>query len=102
MSLHRERSRICRAGLLALAALLAACGGGGGGDGYSGGAGTPPPPPGGGAPSGIPNLQATFASIQANVFTPICTACHVGATAPQGLQLDAASSYALLVGVAST
>jgi hypothetical protein len=102
MSLHRERSRICRAGLLALAALLAACGGGGGGDGYSGGAGTPPPPPGGGAPSGIPNLQATFASIQANVLTPICTACHVGATAPQGLQLDAASSYALLVGVAST
>ena len=97
MSLHTERYRKCRWGSLALAALLAACGGGGGGDSYSGG-GTPNPAP----PVGIPNLQATFASIQANVFTPICTACHVGATAPQGLVLDAASSYALLVGVAST
>ena len=100
MSLRTERSRTLRWAALAFASLLAACGGGGGGDGYSGGGSTPPP--GGGAASGIPNLQATFTSIQANVFTPICTACHVGANAPQGLVLDAASSYALLVGVAST
>jgi hypothetical protein len=47
-------------------------------------------------------LTATFASIQANIFTPICTKCHSGPAAPQGLQLDAQHSYALLVGVPST
>ncbi len=46
-------------------------------------------------------LTATFASIQARVFTPRCSGCHAGASAPQGLRLDAGSSYALLVGVAS-
>jgi hypothetical protein len=46
-------------------------------------------------------LEATFSSIQANVFTPICTSCHAGASAPLGLRLDAAISYALLVGVPS-
>jgi Bacterial Ig-like domain len=35
------------------------------------------------------------------VFTPICSKCHIGAGAPQGLQLDAAHSYNLLVGVPS-
>jgi hypothetical protein len=100
MSLPRKRSSRFRWGPLALGALLAACGGGGGGDSYSGSGGTTGG--GGGTPAAIPNLQATFTSIQDNVFTPICTACHVGATAPQGLRLDAANSYALLVGVAST
>jgi hypothetical protein len=52
-------------------------------------------------PATITTAQATFASIQDNIFTPICTACHVGASAPQGLRLDDANSYALLVGVAS-
>jgi hypothetical protein len=47
-------------------------------------------------------LTADFQSIQDNVFTPICTVCHSGADAPEGLQLDAAHSYALLVGVPST
>jgi hypothetical protein len=47
-------------------------------------------------------LAANFDSIQANVFTPICSVCHSGATAPQGLRLDAANSYALLVGIASS
>jgi hypothetical protein len=47
-------------------------------------------------------LTPDLASIQANVFTPICTQCHVGASAPQGLRLDAASSYASLVGVPSS
>lgn len=46
-------------------------------------------------------LAADFQSIQDNVFTPICTRCHIGAGAPQGLQLDAGHSYALLVGVPS-
>src|SRR5262249_3386172 len=40
-------------------------------------------------------------SIQANVFTPFCEQCHSGAGAPHGLRLDAANSYALLVGVPS-
>ena len=51
--------------------------------------------------SGTTPLTADFNSIQANVFTPICTACHIGGSAPEGLQLDADHSYALLVGVAS-
>lgn len=46
-------------------------------------------------------LAATLASIQANVFNPYCIVCHSGAGAPQGLRLDAASSYANLVGVRS-
>lgn len=46
-------------------------------------------------------LVPTFASIQQNVFTPICTSCHAGAAAPTGLRLDEASSYAMLVNVAS-
>jgi hypothetical protein len=54
----------------------------------------PPPPP----------LTAEFGSIQQNVFTPTCaiSGCHIGATAPEGLRLDEANSFALLVGVAST
>ncbi|MBN1239784.1 MAG: hypothetical protein JXB36_14870 [Gammaproteobacteria bacterium] len=90
--------------LSALVALLAAgCGSG------SGGSGAPPPPPsspgggsnGGGNGGGNPALEATFQSIQDNVFTPICTACHAGASAPLGLRLDEDNSYGLLVGVAS-
>jgi hypothetical protein len=47
-------------------------------------------------------LQPKFSSIQANVLTPVCEQCHSGATAPRGLRLDAANSFALLVGVASS
>jgi hypothetical protein len=50
---------------------------------------------------GSGGLTADFQSIQDNVFTPICTKCHIGAGAPQGLQLDSTHSYAMLVGVAS-
>jgi methionine-rich copper-binding protein CopC len=46
-------------------------------------------------------LTAELQSIQDNVFTPICTRCHIGASAPEGLRLDAADSYSLLVGVPS-
>lgn len=46
-------------------------------------------------------ITADFQSIQDTVFTPICSKCHIGASAPQGLQLDAAHSYNLLVGVPS-
>jgi hypothetical protein len=48
-------------------------------------------------------LSADFDAIQANIFTPICAAvCHTGGGAPEGLRLDAANSYSLLVGVPST
>jgi len=57
-------------------------------------------PIGSGANPGGP-VTADFQSIQANVFTPICSVCHIGAGAPEGLQLDAAHSYNLLVGVPS-
>jgi methionine-rich copper-binding protein CopC len=46
-------------------------------------------------------VTADFQSIQDNVFTPICSKCHIGGGAPEGLQLDAAHSYNLLVGAPS-
>ena len=79
---------------IAAAACLSACAGNGMGLDQGG----QPLPPGG---SGGGALTADFDSIQQNVFTPICTACHAGSNAPQGLHLDAANSYAQLVGVPS-
>ena len=55
----------------------------------------------GGGSGGTVPLTPDFQSIQANVFTPICSPCHSGASAPEGLMLDAAHSYNLLVGVPS-
>lgn len=79
---------------LLAAAALQGCAGDGNGLDSNGNPITP------GSGSGGP-LTADFQSIQDNVFTPICTKCHIGAGAPEGLQLDATHSYALLVGVAS-
>jgi hypothetical protein len=79
---------------LLVAAAMAGCAGNGNGLDANGN----PVTPGSG---GTTPLTADFQSIQANVFTPICTKCHIGAGAPQGLQLDAAHSYALLVSVPS-
>ncbi|WP_299697276.1 c-type cytochrome domain-containing protein [Hydrocarboniphaga sp.] len=53
----------------------------------------------GGTPDG--ELTASFQSIQDNVFTPICTQCHAGASAPQGLDLQQGSSYDMIVNVVS-
>jgi hypothetical protein len=61
-------------------------GSGSGGSGGSGSTGTV-----------TPDLQ----SIEDNVFTPICSKCHIGGGAPEGLQLDAAHAYELLVDVPS-
>lgn len=61
------------------------------------GSGLPPSlPPGAFGPN--------FSEIQANVLTPTCatTGCHQGGGAPQGLRLDVANSYGLLVGVPSS
>jgi hypothetical protein len=51
-----------------------------------------------------PPLEPSFSSIQANVFTPSCATagCHQGASAPQGLRLEEALSYAMLVNVVSS
>jgi methionine-rich copper-binding protein CopC len=52
--------------------------------------------------SGSVPLSADLSSIEANVFTPICSKCHIGGGAPEGLRLDSADAYNLLVGVPST
>jgi hypothetical protein len=78
------RTLVRCAGAIA-ASTLAACGSGDGFDLASGGG----------------PLEPTFSSIQANVFTPVCEQCHTGASAPRGLRLDPANSYAMLVGVPS-
>jgi hypothetical protein len=82
--------------LLLAAALAAGCGGG---DGYSDEEPPEMPPP-----ESPPPFGANFSEIQAEVFTPTCavSGCHTGAAAPQGLRLDDANSYGLLVDVAST
>jgi len=84
-----------RGGVALGVALLAACAGNGEGLDANG----QPLVPGGAAPA---PLSADFESIQENIFTPICSVCHAGASAPEGLRLDAADSYNLLVGVPST
>jgi len=80
--------------VLLLAGCAASCAGNGAGLDQNG-----QPISAGGTTSGP--ITADFQSIQDNVFTPICSKCHVGASAPEGLQLDAAHSYNLLVGVPS-
>lgn len=47
-------------------------------------------------------LDSSFASVQA-IFASSCavSGCHVGASAPEGLDLSASTAYANLVGVAS-
>jgi len=55
-----------------------------------------------GSEGGGGTLTANFQSIQDNVFTPICSVCHAGGAAPQGLRLDAVNSYSMIVGVPSS
>ena len=55
---------------------------------------------GGGIPLPV-DFEPTFTNIQTNVFSAICVNCHVGASAPQGMTLDPATSYDMLVGVPS-
>ena len=59
----------------------------------------PPPPP----PTGS-SFGPNFSEIQANVFTPTCatSTCHAGGSPSAGLNLEAANSYAMIVGVASS
>jgi Bacterial Ig-like domain len=85
------------AGTAALAASLGGCAGNGEGLNANG----VPVSGGSGGGGGTLPLGPDFEAIQQNVFTPICSPCHSGAGAPQGLMLDAAHSYADLVGVPS-
>ncbi len=87
--------RMLGAALSAVVAFVAGCGGGSGAGLDANGR----PLGEGDNPSGP--MTASFSSIQSHVFTPICTACHAGGAAPQGLRLDAANSFTMLVGVAS-
>ncbi|MEM7502395.1 MAG: hypothetical protein AAF417_10150 [Pseudomonadota bacterium] len=86
--------------LLVATVLVAACGGGDGTGSQNNAPPAPPAPP----PPPPAAFNAVFSEIQAAVFTPTCatSGCHVGAGAPQGLQLDETNSFALLVGVASS
>jgi hypothetical protein len=89
------------AGVAAVAASLVGCAGNGDGLNSMGQPiGSSPPSSGSGSTSSG-TVTADFESIQENVFTPICSPCHSGASAPEGLMLDAAHSYNLLVGVPS-
>jgi hypothetical protein len=90
--MHIDRLKVWAAWLIASCA--AGCAGNGQGLDQNG------QPISAGGSSGGP-ITADFQSIQDNVFTPICSKCHIGGGAPEGLQLDAAHSYNLLVGVPS-
>jgi hypothetical protein len=86
-------SRVC---VVLASMVIAACAGNGEGLDANG---RPLVPGGSGS---LPPLSADLDSIQANIFTPICSVCHIGGGAPEGLRLDAADSFNLLVGVPST
>ncbi len=62
---------------------------------------TPPPPP---PPPPTGSFGPNFSEIQAGVFTPDCatSGCHSGSSPAASLNLEAANSYTMLVGVAST
>jgi len=46
-------------------------------------------------------LGPTLSGVQDHIFTPLCTQCHTGASAPLGLVLDEGVSHENLVGVES-
>jgi hypothetical protein len=96
-----SQHKLCVA-LLATAAGLAGCAGNGEGLNANGVPIGSSSSSSGGSSSGGGTVTADFQSIQENVFTPICSPCHSGATAPEGETLDAALSYNSIVGVPST
>lgn len=85
--------------LICTALILAACGGGDGG----GGSGTDPGNNNNNNNNVPLGLEANFNSIQTKLFDTTCavSGCHLGSSAPHGLQLSAGDSYGLLVGVPS-
>ena len=85
------RLRTCLVGPLLLYVLIGGCAGNGEGLDENGRPIGEGPPPG----------DDDFTVIQDTIFTPVCTVCHSGAQAPQGLRLDEGNSYAMLVDVPS-
>ncbi len=69
-----------------------------------GGNNTPPPqdPPPQDPPPPAASFGPNFSEIQAGLFTPSCSGCHGGNNPSGGLNLEAANSYANLVGIDST
>jgi Bacterial Ig-like domain len=98
MSPHHFNRRRASLALAATAVLLASCTPGDG-EGLDAN-GRPPAESGAGQPPVNPDANA-FRAIQDTIFTPVCTACHAGASAPLGLRLDSANAYAALVSVPS-
>lgn len=91
--------------LLVAGLLTSGCGGSGGGGsggGSGGGGDTGGSYGGGGGGDDSAAIEPTLASIQQNVFTPVCTECHAGASAPEGLRLEDGVSHGMLVNVASS
>lgn len=66
----------------------------------------PPPPPPDDPDGGVPDdpLEPVFSSIQSKVLTPTCatSSCHSGGNPAASLNLEAANSYTMLVGIMST
>jgi hypothetical protein len=107
------RTEVCAARPLlagALVLLLAACAGNGEGLDQNGN------PIGSGSSSGSSSGSASgsssssgsgssggvaFETIQDQVFTPICSKCHAGAGAPEGMQLTEGVAYSMIVDVPS-
>ncbi|MFQ5864044.1 MAG: hypothetical protein ACE5IW_02330 [bacterium] len=46
-------------------------------------------------------FEPTFTNIQNFIFSPICTQCHAGATAPQGMSLEKGKAFDNIVNVRS-
>lgn len=81
--------------LIASLCLLTACGAGSG-EGLND-QGLPIPDENGNGDN-EPEAGVTLTQLQTNIFTPICSVCHSGGSAPHGLRLDSEdNSYAFLV-----
>lgn len=85
-------------GVLCVACMATACSGGGPAN--DNGSGDSNGDSGGGIQDIV--LEPTFSSIQTNLFSTVCVACHSGSNPPQGLNLEADQSYGLLVDVPSS
>jgi hypothetical protein len=92
----RSAARLPRLLLSAALGLALGCGGGASHAGDSSGEDT-------GAGSTAPAPTPSFSQLQAQVFTPICSACHsgTGGSLPDSMNLTAGNAYASLVNVAS-
>jgi len=98
---QRTRARTAWAAVLTASVMVAACGGNGEGLDQDGNPVTTPNPVPVPAPTDPSVLTPDFASIQRNVFTPICSTCHGAAVANAGMRLNEGNAYANIVNVNS-